>query len=64
MTPGVPPNGAKRAEEGQNGARSGPKRPQEELKKVKKATPNDKTKNEPNQVDPKTVLDRHKGRLA
>ena len=57
MTPEVPmvPRGA---EEAQNGARSGPKRPQEELKKAKKATPNDKTKNEPNQVDPKTVLDR------
>ena len=63
MTPGVPPNGAKRAEEGQNGARSGPKRPQEELKKVQKATPNDKTKNEPNQVDSKKV-GAHKGRLA
>ena len=45
------------AGEAQNGARSGPKRPQEELKKVKKANPNDKTKKEPNQVDPKTVLD-------
>ena len=41
----------------QNGARSGPKRPQEELKKVKKANPNVKTKKEPNQDDPKTVLD-------
>ena len=64
MTPGVLPNGAKRAEEAQKGARSGSKRPQEELKKVKKTTPNDKTKKEPNQVDPKTVLDRHKGRFA
>ena len=43
------------AEEAQNGARSGPKRPQEELKKVKKANPNDKTKKEPNQVDRETV---------
>ena len=46
------------AEEVQNGARSGPKRSQEELKKVKKANPNDKTKTEPNQDDPETVLDR------
>ena len=45
-------------EEAQNGTRSGPKPPQEEVKKVKKANPNDKTKKEPNQVDPKTVLDR------
>ena len=45
------------AEEGQNGARSGPKPPQEELKKVKKTNPNDKTKKGPNQDDPKTVLD-------
>ena len=61
MTPGVLPNGAKRPEEDQKGARSGPIRPQEELKKVKKPTPNDKTKKEPNQVDPKTVLECHKG---
>ena len=46
------------AEEAQNGARSGPKPPQDEPKKVKKANPNDKTKKEPNQVDPKIVLDR------
>ena len=46
------------AEETQNGARSGPKPPQEELEKVKKANPNDKTKKEPNQVDPQTILDR------
>ena len=52
------------AEEAQNGARSGPKRPQEELKKVKKANPNGKTKKGPNQVDPKTVLDSPKGGSA
>ena len=52
------------AEEAQNGARSGPKRPQEELKKVLKGTPNNKTKKEPNQVDPKTVLDSPKGGSA
>ena len=48
----------RRAEEAQNGARSGPKPPQEEPKKVKKANPNGKTKKGPNQDDPKTILDR------
>ena len=40
-----------------NRPRNAPKRPQEEPKKVKKAIPNRKTKKEPNQVDPKTVLE-------
>ena len=41
-----------------NRPRNAPKRPQEEPKKVKKAIPNRKTTKEPNQDDPKTVLDR------
>ena len=41
----------------QNSPRSAPKRPQEEPKRDKKANPNHKTKKEPNQDDPKTVLD-------
>ena len=41
----------------QSEARSDPRRPQEELKRVKKANPNCKTKKGPNQDDPKTVLD-------
>ena len=41
------------AEEAQNGTRSGPKPPQEEPKKVKKANPNGKTKKGPNQDDPR-----------
>ena len=52
------------AEEAQNGAGSGPKQSQEELKKVKKANPDDKTKKEANQVDPKTDLDSPKGGSA
>ena len=52
------------AEEAQNGARSGPKPPQEEPKKVKKANPNGKTKKGPNQDDPKTDLDPPRGRVA
>ena len=40
----------------QNGAKSAPRRPQEERKRVKKAQPNRKTKKAPNQADPKTVL--------
>ena len=47
----------------QKGARSDPKRPQEEFKRVKKANPNSKTKKGPNQDDPKTVLDRPWGRV-
>ena len=54
----------RRAEEAQNGARSGPKPPQEEPKKVKKANPNGKTKKGPNQDDPKTDLDPPRGRFA
>ena len=41
-----------------------PKRPREELKRVKKLNPNHKTKKESSQDDPKTVLDPPRGRNA
>ena len=39
-----------------NSPRSAPKRHQQKPKTAKKANPNRKTKKEPNQDDPKTVL--------
>ena len=54
----MPPRDAQNEpKKAQNGARSDPRRPQEELRRAKKANPNRKTKKEPNQDDPKTVLD-------
>ena len=50
--------------ENKNDARGGPKRPQEEPKRVKRAKPNRMTKTGTNQHDAKIVLDPPTGRLA
>ena len=55
MIPKRPKNDPQRP---QNDPKSPPKRAQEEAKRATKANPNGKTKKEPNQDDPKTVLDR------
>ena len=53
-----PKTGPREPKMTQNEARGAPKRPQEAPKRLKKANPNRKTTKEPNQDDPKTVLDR------
>ena len=48
----------------QNEAKSDPRRPQQAPKRAKKANPNRKTKKGPSQVDPKSILESPRGRLA
>ena len=57
-SPECPKTSPREPKMAKNRPRNAPKRPQEEPKKVKKAIPNRKTTKEPNQDDPKTVLDR------
>ena len=62
--PECPKTSPREPKTAQNRAKSTPRRPQEEPTRVKKANPNRKTTKEPNQDDPKTVLDSSQVPLA